>query len=191
MNRIQDKNSRIMEKALPLKGKGYRRRGLIFSSNPKAFTLVEVIVAMAIITILCTLAVPGMGSLMRTYRLKSAANDLASLLQLARMTAMARSADCVVSFDVGAQTVTLFVDNGSGGGTQGNKTQESGEPTIKTLDIRNEYAQQITLGTPSFGSSVTFDSRGLPDTSGTVPLQTGAGTNKQIVVSASGAVKIN
>lgn len=157
----------------------------------QGFTLVEVLVVMAIIVILCTVAVPGMSNLMRSYRLKGAANDLASTLQLARMTALARNAYCVASFDVSGQTVTLFIDNGTGGGTSNDKTQNGGEPTIKTLNIQNEYSNDISLGAPSFGSAVSFDSRGRPDTSGTILLQTGSGTQKEIVLSPSGSIKIN
>lgn len=160
-------------------------------SKAKGFSLVEAVVILAIIAILCTVAVPGMGSLMRSYRLKSAANDLASLLQLARMTALARNADSVLSFNVSDQTVTLFVDDGASGGTSGDKTQNGGEATIKTLDIRNEYSQEITLGSPTFGTTVAWGSRGQPDTSGSIQLQNKVGRSKQIVLSPSGSVTVN
>lgn len=56
------------------------------------FTLVELIVTMAVVAILLVLAVPGFGEIIRTNRASAQTNDLVSALSLARSEAVRRGA---------------------------------------------------------------------------------------------------
>ncbi|MEW6188015.1 MAG: GspH/FimT family protein [Thermodesulfobacteriota bacterium] len=154
------------------------------------YSLVEVIIVIAIIGIMCTAAVPGVNSMMRSYRLKSAAQDLSSTLQRARMAAMAQNANSVLIFDVAGQTLTVFSDNGAGGATANDGAQSGGEPTVTSLNIRNEYSQEITMGTPTFGLTNFFNSQGVLNTGGSIQIQNSGGSSKQVVISPSGAIGI-
>ena len=124
-----------------------------------------------------------MTAMMKSYRLKSAANDLASTLQLARLTAISQNANSVVTFDIGTQLYSAFSDNGEGGGTINDGTQSGTEPTIKTINVRNEYSNEVTMSTPSFGVTNFFNSQGgLKDSAaGSIVLQNTSGESRQVV----------
>ena len=60
------------------------------------FTLVELMVVVAVLGVLAVVAAPGMQGLIRGYRLSSAAGELNSTLQLARSEAIRRNAAVTV-----------------------------------------------------------------------------------------------
>jgi Tfp pilus assembly protein FimT len=160
-----------------------------FSQN--GFSLIEVLVLCGIIGIISAIAVPTITPMMKSYRLNSAANEMASVIQLARMTAIGQNANSVVTFNTGSQTYSAFSDNGNGGGTINDGIQEGTEPTIKTVNIASAYSGQVTFSTPSFGATLTFNSQGSCNPSGTVSLQNSIGKVIQIIISPSGSIKTN
>jgi prepilin-type N-terminal cleavage/methylation domain-containing protein len=162
----------------------------LYLLSKKGFSFIEVLVVMVIIGIISTIAVPNMSAMMKSYRLKSAANDLASTLQLARLTAISQNANSFITFDTGAQSYSAFSDNGEGGGTLNDGTRSGTEPIIKALSVRNEYAGEITLGTPSFGNSNFFTSQGSSNAAGTILLQNSSGESYQVVISLGGSIKV-
>ncbi len=93
----------ICSKRSSLLNSPLRRFVSSYLSNQKGFSFIEVVMVMVIIGIVCTMAVPSMTGMMKSYRLKSAANDLASTLQLARMTAISQNANSVINFDTANQ----------------------------------------------------------------------------------------
>jgi type IV pilus assembly protein PilV len=145
---------------------------------------------MIIIGIMSTIAVPNMSAMMKSYRLKSAANDLASTLQLARLTAISQNANSVVTFNSAAQSYSAFSDNGEGGGTINDGTQSGTEPTIKTLSVLNEYSGEITLGTPTFGTTNFFTAQGSSNAAGFILLQNTSGESYQIAIALGGSIKV-
>lgn len=62
----------------------------------RAFSLVELLVVMALIGVLATLAIPAIGSIQRASALSSAENELTSILTLARQTAIAQNQEVEV-----------------------------------------------------------------------------------------------
>jgi type IV fimbrial biogenesis protein FimT len=63
------------------------------------FTLMEVIIAVAIIGILSAIAVPQFFVWVADYRLRGAARDLYSNFQKAKMTAIKRNINCAITFN--------------------------------------------------------------------------------------------
>ncbi|MBI5168986.1 MAG: GspH/FimT family pseudopilin [Candidatus Eisenbacteria bacterium] len=59
----------------------------------RGFSLVELMVAVAILGLMLTISVPGVRSALRAHRLKSSAENIAAQLRLARSTAMANGTD--------------------------------------------------------------------------------------------------
>jgi type IV fimbrial biogenesis protein FimT len=156
----------------------------------KGFSFIEVLVVMVIIGIMSTIAVPNLSTMMKSYRLKSAADDLASTLQLARMTAISQNAHSVITFNIANQTYSVFSDNGEGGGTINDGTQSGSEPTIKTIDVRNEYSNEVTMNTPSFGVSNFFNSQGMCNSGGSIVFQNTSGESRQVQIAQGGSVKV-
>lgn len=77
--------------------------------HPRGFTLIELMVTIAVLAILLTLAAPSFATLLRQWRLTSAAETLAGDLRLARSTAIRTS-----------RPVTLCARNGDECGAGGN-----------------------------------------------------------------------
>ncbi len=153
-------------------------------------TLVEMLIVMGLIGIICAIAAPSIPVMLRSYRLRAAANELASTLQSARLTAISQNANSVLVFDMANQTYTVFSDNGEGGGTLNDGLQTGSEPTLKTINVRNAYYGEVLIQTPSLGISTTFNSQGICTISGTITLQNSVGSTAQIVLSPGGSIKI-
>jgi len=79
-------------------------------NNDKGMTLVELVVVMAIIAVTATIAITSFASYRPHLRLKAAARDIATSLNVARMKAVARNASMTVTFDDGANTFTNNFD---------------------------------------------------------------------------------
>jgi prepilin-type N-terminal cleavage/methylation domain-containing protein len=109
------------------------------------FTLTELLVIISILSVLAVISIPSYMSWMPSYQLKSAARDVISNMQLARLEAVKRNMDCVVTTDVGANTYKIDI----------------GATTIKTVSLA-DYGKGITLcDSGSTTSAITFSSRGM------------------------------
>ena len=62
------------------------------------FTLIEVLIVIAIIGIAAGIGVPTFLKMLPNWRTKAATTDLFSNLQLAKLTAIRKGQDCVVTF---------------------------------------------------------------------------------------------
>jgi type IV fimbrial biogenesis protein FimT len=157
-------------------------------SGIRGFSLVEVIIVMAIIGIVSAIAIPSISTWSSNSRLKSASNELASTLQLARLTAIGNAANCVLSYNSGTKNYSVFIDNGAGGGTAGNGVRDGAEPIIKTINMTDKDHNGLPL--PGSDLTIAFNSLGgLVTIISPVTLSTYTGS-RQITVSPAGAVKI-
>jgi len=143
------------------------------------FTIVELVMAMAIMGIAVSVAIPGFSRWLPDYRLKSAATDLYTNLQLTKMYAIRDSTDWSLSFSTtfdayvfkkgGVQqtqpAVVLLsrykggVDFGYGNATDSIPSSGSPPAAVVTFPYHDPYYE------------VTFNSRGLADSEGYVYLQ--------------------
>ncbi|MCD6224880.1 MAG: GspH/FimT family pseudopilin [Deltaproteobacteria bacterium] len=104
------------------------------------FTLIELMIAIAIIAILTSIAVPATINYLPEYRLKSAARDLYSNLQSTKLSAVKSNTDWAVVFDLANNQYLICSDSGADGSWSG------------TAD--NSIVKTCPLG--SYGSGVGF-----------------------------------
>ena len=131
------------------------------------FTIVELMIVIVVIAILSAIAVPNIISWLPNYRLKSAARDVISNFQKAKMEAVKRNTDVVIQFTPVAYAASgrvgsyqVFVDDGSGGGTEGDGIQNGSERVLAQATM----PKNVSLYSASFSATTTtgYNSRGLP-----------------------------
>ncbi len=137
--------------------------------HPSGFTVVEIMIVIAVIGILAAFAVPNFLAWLPGYQLKSAARDMQGDFQRAKFESIQRG---------GAVTVTFVPGMGNAGRYNimvgGNSLKEVRMPGRVTLLV---------------GPMITFNSRGL-STAATVSLSNTQGILAQISTNLSGRVLI-
>ncbi len=78
-----------------------------FPKRNNGFTLLETIVTVCILAILSAIVVPSISSFLPGYRLKSAAQDMYSNMQSAKIKAVKRNSNCTIVFDVANNLYTF------------------------------------------------------------------------------------
>jgi prepilin-type N-terminal cleavage/methylation domain-containing protein len=138
------------------------------------FTLIELMVIVAIVGVLATLSVAGYSRLIEGARLSTAANDLKSDLQLAKLTAVRRHANVLAYFDDGA---------GDSGGYTLYVNTKAEEILARTMHAKVELTG---ITTP-----IAFNSLGIASSTGQVEVKSIDNSKyKRITVSAAGNIKL-
>ena len=171
------------------------------------FSLIELMVTAAIITIIVVIAIPSFSNWLPNYRLNSAARDLVSSLRKAKMEAVKNNSMCCVRFrhQIGPTTwdYIVFRDNNQ------NYTFDAGDallppPRSFQWDYMSGVGFNTSQGTNgitynggnSTNAAVGFDSRGFPlnDNNNratlTVFLTNVNNRTKRVVLGASGSIRI-
>ncbi|UCF92648.1 MAG: GspH/FimT family pseudopilin [Desulfobacterales bacterium] len=133
------------------------------------FTVIELMVTIAIVAILAGLAVPGFVGWLPNYRLRSGAEEIQSTLQLARIRAIKQNATATVSFDMANETYQASVD--------GQAFQSGRMPAGVVIDS--------VSGTAEFGT------RGFAASPVDIRLKNSLGKSKTITVKLTGNSRID
>jgi prepilin-type N-terminal cleavage/methylation domain-containing protein len=129
----------------------------------RGFSVVELVVVLAIILVLSSIAIPSLLSSMRTYRIGSAASSFSALLQRARFEAIRRNTPITVRTAVVGGLTAVYID------LNGNTALDPTEPMIQlTSDIQFVAAGGSVPGPASTGypaavsppGTITFGVRG-------------------------------
>ena len=84
---------------------------------PAGFSLVELMVVLALVAILAGLATPSLIAWQQSRRLNGAVTNLTADLEMAKMRAIRENSFVAMTFTVDGYTI--FVDNGAGSGDPG------------------------------------------------------------------------
>jgi len=153
------------------------------------FTLIELFIIIALMTILAAIAIPNFTIWVSNYRLKNASFDIRSAMQAARVAAVKERNYVVVSFDVANNSYIAFVDNGAGtGGTRGNQVRDGDEKIIKTGNMPSGV--DLYEAAFSTGSRTQFNSRGYPTLMGHVYIKNDKSKYHSVVLSKAGHSRI-
>lgn len=139
------------------------RPGIRHRSSTAGFTLVEMVVVVAIFAVLTGIALPSINELVINQRVRTASMDLIATLLLARSEAIKQNGNVSV---VPASGTTDWVSGWRIVGTDG--------ATVRSQDSYNNILISATISTGT--TNVTFDRTGR--VSGTVTLQISGPTAK-------------
>jgi len=142
----------------------------------KAFTLIELVMVIAIIAVLAAIAMPRYAASLARYRLDAAARRVVADLTMAQTRARITSASQTVTFSTATSQYTLA----------GMADPEHPSATYAVRLSDDPYS--ATIYSCSFtNAAVTFNGYGLPDGAGAVIIQSGS-MSKTVVVDADTGV---
>ncbi|MBU3953498.1 MAG: prepilin-type N-terminal cleavage/methylation domain-containing protein [Proteobacteria bacterium] len=147
------------------------------------FTLIELMVVVAVIGIVSVLAIPSMGDMIKEYKLRSGCRAVVSSLQNLKLRAIKENARTVMIIDPVLDIYTTFVDN-----SPRNWALDLPELISKT-NVRDEGLEiSSNFGSNTFG----FDNRGFlePITGGEIILTKDATRSKKIVLNTLGNIRV-
>jgi type II secretion system protein H len=152
---------------------------LLSMQKNKGFTLVEMMVVIAIMAIVSAIAVPNFYSYAAGMKLRSASRDLYSTLQKTRMNAIRQNTRWAVEFTSSTyKVVNCGPDNVCGG-------SGATDNTISTTTNISEYSG---VSIPIFPGTVEFYPDGTSN-GGTLTFGNSTGHSSQVVISVSGRIK--
>ncbi len=160
----------------------------------KGFTLMEILIVIALISIISVFGIPGILSWMPDYRLRGAAGDLVSNFQKAKLTAVKQREVCAIEFKDGGYVVYIDED--------GDQSHDAGEELFPPVNFAQDFAGQVSLDSAGFDANgggnpwVAFRPNSLPLDingglgSGTVTLSNTKGKERDITLSPAGNIRM-
>lgn len=160
---------------------------MLSAHRQRGFTLVELVITIALVAILTSLAVPSFSEVLRQWRRDSATRELLTSLQLARAEAIKTSRQIVVcpstsgaACAAGTEWSTgwmVFVDDGAG--TAANANNQIHNLNERILKVASAQAGVASLTSSGGVQRMQFLPNGL--------MRTGSATNITLTVTPSGA----
>lgn len=146
------------------------------------FTLIELMVTIAILSVLATVAIPEMSALLKNTKVRTATRQLVSTLQEMKLRAIKENAVTVMIIDEVNDAYTVFLDN-----DPENKALDTGEEIIAQVDLQSD---KLDVTSNSLNKTLGFNGRGfLSYGSGTITITNSSGKQKQIVINFMGNIR--
>ncbi|MEJ2643028.1 MAG: prepilin-type N-terminal cleavage/methylation domain-containing protein [Desulfosarcinaceae bacterium] len=159
--------------------------------NNKGFTLIEMVIVIAILAIVAGASVPHVYGWISNRRFASAVDELYVVFQKARIRAIRESQDVVLRFNAANDECEAFVDDGEGGGGAQNRVRDGSERRVDLVALpEGVQIDGVTFG----GSWCGFDNRGITITpnniDGELHLENTAGRHLGIGLNIAGNVRV-
>jgi len=160
----------------------------------QGFTLVELLIAVAVIASVLSLAVPGFVNWLPDYRLRSAVHDLFSNFQKAKMAAVKRNTNTVVCFN--GSGYVIFIDPDQ------NFKKDGSDDAVAIVSWKDYKSVSLDPAAITFDSSsgqpcIGFRPDGIPAdngggfASGTAPIVNTNNRTAKVVISQAGHIRID
>jgi prepilin-type N-terminal cleavage/methylation domain-containing protein len=138
------------------RGEDMRYDDMTTKKRELGFTLIELLVAIVVLAILAAIAIPGFSRLLPDRRLRVAARDIYSSMQLAKMGAVRANTSWVIVFNTGSNSYRVCSDDGGDGDwTDGDETVE------KTVNL-TDYESGVGYGSGNATKNATTAGGALP-----------------------------
>ncbi len=148
----------------------------------------ELMVTIAIISILSIIAIPNIIAWVPKFRIGGASRDVLSILQKTRLQAVKDNTNYVLMFDTGNASYTAFLDDGGGDpANAGNGVLDGGERTL----VQETLATGIDITATTLpGDLVVFNTQGIASSAGAITLTDTRGNARQIALELAGGSRI-
>lgn len=170
--------------------------------NKEGFTLVELMIVVALMGVIAAIAIPVFFSWLPNIRHRAASRDLFLDMQLAKMEAIKRNVNVVVTFTpavggcpglpnavpaVGGGYL-VFIDDGAGGGTVGDTIRNGGEVTL----TQKTMPRDVALCVETFGGTLGFLPTGLlvGNNANSATLNNNRGRVATVAVTIAGGIRV-
>lgn len=154
--------------------------------SESGFTLMEILIVVALIGIIAGIAFPSVRDWKQRADLNADARRLYGFFQKARMEAVKRRADCFIVSDQvvnGTQFDYISFIDSEPPNANNNGVYDAGEEVTHT----GLYANSVSVAAPFAGS---FDRRGLIDAASTITLQSVTGAQRNLIINIRGKMRI-
>lgn len=137
------------------------------------FTVVEAMVAVAILATIGAIAAPSLLNSLPNMRLRRASRDIHSMMMQAKTEAIRRSINVTLLFNSPGGTYTMFIDNGAGGGIANDEVRNGSELVLVAV---TPLPDRVTFD-PAVGAGdgITFPQNALVFSLRGIPTPAGAG----------------
>jgi len=127
----------------------------------RGFTLIEMVIVLAIIGVLVTFGYPALQELLVRSRIESATRNTANIMRLARLEAIKHSVQVLVTFDSTDNTVWAYANVDGTAGYSPNASKPKGTVDYQ-VGSTYHLPNGVTFGAP--GGQTAIDFGGLPAT---------------------------
>lgn len=143
--------------------------------RPTGFSLIELVLVLAILTVVAAIAAPRVGEASLRRRLDGAAHRIAAELVDARLDAQAASRSRVIAVDILEHSISIA---------------EPDYTILRTIELDDEpYRAGIASYLLGGDPAIVFDAYGVPDTTGRIVIRA-SGQTRRVLVDAAGNVTV-
>ncbi|HKI85586.1 MAG TPA: GspH/FimT family pseudopilin [Thermoanaerobaculia bacterium] len=162
----------------------------------RGFTLIEMVIVLAIIGVLVTFGYPALQELLVRSRIESATRNTANIMRLARLEAIKHSVQVLVNFNSTAKTVWAYANVDGTAGFSPDASKPAGTVDYQ-VGSTYQLPEGVSFGAPAgqtaitfSGNAASFESDGSVDSTGQVDFVDQRGNYLQVKVEPQATAKV-